>query len=256
MDLTSTYPKAAAGRQIRLPKASEIIATSFRTRVATGELKEGDLLPSEPDLMTEFGVSRASLREALRILESDGLIEMRRGAQGGGRIRLPLESTAASSMGLLLQIRGATLADMFASRIIIEPPLVAQLAANRTDEDMRAIRAHIEHERQSLTDTQAFANAAAEFHRILVERADNMVLSLVVSMLDELYLKHLHQFVSTARADQQTLNLDTLRNHVHLADAIEAKDSAAAETLWRYHMLGARNIILGELGADAQLTLY
>jgi len=241
---------------VRVPKAAELIAGSLRRRIAMGELMEGDALSSEADLIVEFAVSRASLREALRILETEGLIEVRRGAHGGARIRLPREDTAAHSMGLLLQIRGATLKDMFDARVIIEPPLIHQLAQVRTDDDLVALREHVAHERAALDDVRAFAAAAAEFHRLMIGRSGNAVLILVAGMLDELYLKHLNQFIASARPDQAQLNREALLNHERLVDLIESQDGPAAETLWRYHMQGARKIILGQLGEKSQLALY
>jgi DNA-binding FadR family transcriptional regulator len=254
--ILTRIPPSQASRAVRVPKAAELIAASLRQRIAMGELMEGDALPPEADLIVEFGVSRASLREALRILENEGLIEVRRGAHGGARIRLPREDTAAHSMGLLLQIRGATLKDMFDARVIIEPPLIHQLAQIRTEDDLVAIREHIELERAALDDVRAFAAAAAEFHRLMIGRSGNSVLILVAGMLDELYLKHLNQFIASARPDQAQLNRETLLNHQRLADLIESRDGPAAETLWRYHMQGARKIILGQLGEGSKLALY
>ena len=86
--------------------------------------------------MAEFHVSRASLREAFRVLEAESLIEVKRGAHGGARITLPDVDTAAKSVGVLLQIRGATLKELFDARLIIEPPLINLLAGVRTDADL------------------------------------------------------------------------------------------------------------------------
>lgn len=241
---------------MRVPKAAELIADVLRQRIAKGELLVGDALPSEADLMVEFNVSRASLREALRILEAEALIEVKRGAQGGARIRLPEEDTAAKSMGLLLQVRGATLKDMFDARLIIEPPLMSQLALSRTDDDIVVIRAHLERESKVIENSKLFAPAAAEFHRILVSRAGNVALSIIVGMLDELYLRHLNQFISSGRPDLPKLNGHSFNNHNQLVDAIIARDGPAAEVIWRYHMQGARRIILEELGEDSPLSLY
>jgi DNA-binding FadR family transcriptional regulator len=241
---------------IKLPKAAELIAESIRQRVVQGELKSGDALPSEPELMTEFHVSRASLREAFRILEAESLIEVKRGARGGARIRLPRDDTAAKSVGILLQIRGATLREVFDARLIIEPPLIQQLAGRRTDADLEELRQHIAYEREHLTDFRAFAVAAAEFHRILMRQAGNITLALVVGMLDELYLRQLTRFIARARPDQVSLNKSSLNVHTQLLEMIAARDGAAAETIWRYHMQQSRKVILAELGEDTPLAVY
>lgn len=246
----------AGSQSVRVPKAAELIADALRQRIAQGDLQAGDALPSEADLIVDFNVSRASLREALRILETEGLIEVKRGAQGGARIRLPSEDTAAKSLGLLLQVRGATLKDMFDARLILEPPLMNQLAQNRTDEDLAVIRAHLDRERKIVDNSKQFAPAAAEFHRILVSRAGNVALAIIVGMLDELYLRHLNQFISSGRRDLPTLNNHSYTNHVQLLDALVARDGPGAEVIWRYHMQNARKIILEELGENSPLSLY
>jgi DNA-binding FadR family transcriptional regulator len=241
---------------IKLPKAAELIAENIRQRIVQGELKSGDALPSEPELMTEFQVSRASLREAFRILEAESLIEVKRGARGGARIRLPRDDTAAKSVGILLQIRGATLREVFEARLIIEPPLIHQLATTRTEENLEELRQHIDYEREHLTDFRAFAVAAAEFHRILMRQAGNITLALFVGMLDELYLRQLTRFVARARPDQVKLNKSALMVHSQLLDMIATRDGDAAETIWRYHMQQSRKVILAELGEDTPLAVY
>ncbi|MET0274746.1 MAG: FCD domain-containing protein [Phenylobacterium sp.] len=241
---------------IKLPKAAELIAENIRQRVVQGDLKTGDALPSEPDLMAEFHVSRASLREAFRILEAESLIEVKRGARGGARITLPSDDTAAKSVGILLQIRGATLREVFDARLIIEPPLISQLAARRTDADLEELRKHIQYEREHLTDFRDFAVAAADFHRILMRQAGNITLALVVGMLDELYLRQLTRFIARARPDQVNLNKASLSVHTQLLEMITARDGAAAETIWRYHMQQSRKVILAELGEDTPLAVY
>jgi DNA-binding FadR family transcriptional regulator len=247
---------AARERSIRIPKAAELIAETIRRRIVEGDLKSGDALPSEPELMVEFHVSRASLREAFRILEAESLIEVKRGARGGARIRLPRDDTAAKTIGILLQIRGATLKELFDARLIIEPPLIHQLALSRTEADLAELHAHLEYERAHIKDFRAFGVAAAERHRILVRQAGNKTLALFVGMLDELYLRQLTRFIARDRPDQTTLNKASFTTYAQLLEAIVAKDGEAAETIWRYHMQSSRRIILAELGEDALISVY
>src|SRR3546814_1841939 len=79
---------------VRIPKAAEIIAQAIRRRIVLGDLVEGDLLPTEADLMTQFDVSRPTLREAIRLLEAEGLVRVLRGAKGGVRICRSEEHTS------------------------------------------------------------------------------------------------------------------------------------------------------------------
>src|SRR5689334_22847187 len=115
----------------RVPKTAELVASHIRRRIVLGQLREGDALPSETALMEEFDVSRPTLREAFRILESEALITVRRGARGGARVREPSVDVAARYAGLVLQHRGATVADVLDARVIVEAPAARMLAERR-----------------------------------------------------------------------------------------------------------------------------
>ena len=134
---------------VRVPKTAELVAAHVRRRIVRGELKEGDALPPESALMDEFAISRPTLREAFRILESEGLITVRRGARGGARVQIPTSEVAARYAGLVLQHRGTTLADVLDARVIVEAP-AAGIVAGRRDR----------------------AKAAAELRRWLEEHPD------------------------------------------------------------------------------------
>jgi DNA-binding FadR family transcriptional regulator len=247
---------APPNREIRVPKAAELIAETIRRRIVLGELKAGDALPSEADMMIEFNVSRASLREAFRVLEAEALIEVKRGARGGARIRLPEDEAAAKSVGLLLQMRGATLKEVLQARLIIEPSLMRSLAETRTDEDLAALRQHLEWEAANLSEFSTFALATAELHRILVERAGNVTLALMLGMLDDIFRRHVTHFVARARPDQLELNRSALESHRVLYEMLEQRNPDGAEAAWRYHMHRVKDIVLSELGEATVLDLY
>ena len=80
---------------LHMPKMAELIGDVLRRQIVHGDLKEGDALPSEAVLMEQFGVSRPTLREAFRVLESESLITIRRGAHGGARVKSPDQKIAA-----------------------------------------------------------------------------------------------------------------------------------------------------------------
>lgn len=241
---------------IRVPKAAELIAEKLRRRIVLGELRAGDALLSEAEMMVEFNVSRASLREAFRILEAESLIEVKRGARGGARIRLPTDEAAARAIGVLLQIRGATLEDILEALLIIEPPLMSALAMRRTEEDLDVIRSHVEHERTLMADYPRFSQATTELHRILAQRSKNVALALILGMLDEIFRRHAPRFVARARADQLELNERALANHTALVEMISARNGAAAEAVWRQHMQAVKEVVLSELGGTTVLDLY
>ncbi len=260
MSAPSAKGRQAADRAdqlpVRVPKAAELIANVIRRKIVLGELQEGDPLPAESKLMEQFNVSRPTLREAFRILETEALIQVRRGAGGGARIQAPRDEMAARSFGMLLQIRNATLGEVLQARSFIEPPLAGQLATRRSEEDMAALTAHIELERETLEDFEKFGQATAVFHQLLVSRAGNVAVALMVGMLDDIFSRHVVQFVARARSDQLALNQLALRNHSRLVDRIAARDAAGAEAAWRDHMNELYDIIMQELGETTVLDLY
>src|SRR6266513_4730852 len=105
---------------VRVPKTAELVASHLRRQIVRGELKEGDALPPESALMEHFGVSRPTLREAFRVLESEALITVRRGSRGGARVRLPTVDVVARYAGLVLEHRGASVADLSTAKAILE----------------------------------------------------------------------------------------------------------------------------------------
>ena len=121
-----------ASKLVRAPKTAEIIADQLRSSIVRGVLKDGDALPTEVELVKQFGVSRPTLREAFRILESESLIVVRRGSRGGVLVSAPETSVAARDFGLLLQMSGTTLADVYAARTIFEPAAAEMLASCAT----------------------------------------------------------------------------------------------------------------------------
>src|ERR1700730_3414140 len=123
-----------ASRQLRIPKAAELIAGQLRRQIVRRELSEGEELPSEAELMARFDVSRPTLREAYRILESEGLISVRRGARGGARVHMPKADVAARYAASVLQANGVLLSDVYEARTMIESSAAAVLAARRSEE--------------------------------------------------------------------------------------------------------------------------
>src|SRR5215213_2035508 len=121
-------------RAFRSPKTAELVARTLRRMVVDGQLKDGDFLPHEADLIAHFQVSRPTLREAVRVLESERLVEVRRGSRTGARVCVPGPEIVARPAGLLLALSGTTLADVMSARTAIEPAAAKLLAENGTAE--------------------------------------------------------------------------------------------------------------------------
>ena len=118
-------------------KASIAVAADLRARIARGDLVDGQALPVESELMVELGVSKGVMREALRILEQQGLIEVRRGVGGGPRVRHPSIADAAMAFGIFLQVGEVPVGDVWRSRDRLVAAAIERLARQRTDDDLR-----------------------------------------------------------------------------------------------------------------------
>src|ERR1700722_8447265 len=115
-------------RQMSRPRVAEMIASIIRHRILDGKLADGDMLPKVDDLADEYRVSKPSIREAMRILETEGLISARRGGLGGAERHMPTASTAAHTLGMILQSTHATVADLATALLVLEPTCAAKTA--------------------------------------------------------------------------------------------------------------------------------
>jgi DNA-binding FadR family transcriptional regulator len=237
--------------RFRVPKASELVAGDLRRQIVRRELSEGAALAPEAELMQHFGVSRPTLREAFRVLESERFISVRRGAGGGARVHLPDIGVAAQYAGLLLQVRGTTLADVHAARMVVEPPMTRLLAKKQPQPEIEELRAVLAAEAAALNkDPVAMAAQFARFHQLIVRGAGNLTLGLLAGMLARIVEKHMVVEVANkrGRTDLESDNRRGFRAHTKLLQLVEAGDAEGAEAFWRRHMEIVGEILVKEYG--------
>ena len=233
---------------IRIPKTAEVVADQIRRLITTGALKEGDTLQPEAQIIRDFNVSRPTIREAFRILESVQLISVARGSRGGARVHAPRPELVARYAGFVLQARGVSDAEVYRARSIIEPPAARLVAERPTKEAAVILRQKIEAQRAA-KGTPGFGRAVADFHATLVGLTGNGALILLSGVLDDIVARH-HALVagrSTARADEagrRSFNAG-MRSQEKLVALIEAGAGGEAEAHWRRHMDNAAKIWLG-----------
>ena len=243
----------------RVPKTAELVARDLRSKIVRGELKDGDTLPSEGELVTRYSVSRPTLREALRILESEALLTVTRGSRGGPRVHLPDPRLAARHFGLVLQSRSTTLADIFGARLLIEPSCVHLVASTARRTAPAVLNVFIEQQRTALAAKQddEHARASARFHRALIELTKNGPLILLMSMLTHIYERH----ISTATLAANVQRFDAasrtrgMKAHEKLVGLIEAGDGDGAETFWRKHLEGIDKLIRENYAVEREIDL-
>src|SRR5258707_15535737 len=138
---SSAKNAVSANQQIRMPKTGAVVAERLRHQIARGELTIGQRLPPEDELTAVFGIARTTLREALRILESQGLLEIRRGRTGGPVVTMPKIDSLAEGLAVTLQLQGTTAGDLDVARQLIEPRLAGRLAQHHDADDLAALQA-------------------------------------------------------------------------------------------------------------------
>ncbi len=207
----------------------------LRSRIVSGELAIGSKLPTEEELTEAFGIARTTLREALRILESQGLIHIKRGRGGGGTVTMPDLSRLSESFAAALQLRRTSFADLDTARRLIEPELAAWLAREHTADDVNALNeaAQAAREAANSNDPRRFASAATRFHRAIVERAGNTTLSLYSQLLNELVES---RYMLGAFDSSQALLQRAARSYAKLVTLIAAGDDVAARSHWQTQM--------------------
>jgi DNA-binding FadR family transcriptional regulator len=233
------------------------IADELRHLIVVGELSEGDSLGHESDLVERFGVSRPSLREALRILEAEGLITVVRGVQGGVVVHEPDERMTARSAAVVLQSRNVSLADVYDARSLLELTAVRVVASARARRGVASeLRSSIRQQEDAIEDPADFGQANARFHERLVELAGNQTLTVVAEMLNEIVVRAV---ITAGQAEPAQDSVRTRRRGIHsqerLVGLIEDGDVAGAEQHWRKHMAVAGRVLLGPRASSAIVDL-
>ncbi len=226
---SKTHPDATQG------DASERIALEIRRFLARKSLRPGDRLGTEQELATEFGVSRPTLREALRLLSSSQLIRASRGPGGGIFVAsTPNEGMSRSlsqSIATLLETESLSLGDLVEARLHLEVPLAGLAAKNATTETFLKLDAAIADAEGHPASSEVFSRADVCFHRTIAAAAGNELLSAFTSWTLDVLQPTLIAAVGDA-LDGELI----LRQHREIVRAIRRHQPAAAERAMRRHL--------------------
>src|SRR5689334_1409571 len=246
-------PRRSNGR-IRSPRVAEMLADVLRERILSGELADGSLLPKQDDLLAEYRTSKASAREAFRILETEGLISVQRGNVGGAVVHRPSQDTAAYMLGLVLQSRSVGLSDVGTALQYVEPLCVA-LCAERADRAAVVVpRLEAAHARlvQAIDDDDEVEASLASraFHEELVRCSGNETMILIAGALESMWTAHEATWSRAAaqagRFPEPLLRKRALQEHEQLIRAIADGDVDRATRVARKHLATAQQYPLSE----------
>ncbi len=178
--------KASIGDADRL---SDQINRILRLAIFKGELKPGDKLPTEERIAKDLKVSKVTVREALRQMESEGLIEKRRGLRGGSFVAEPNHSKISEIILTYIRWAAITPQQLAEFRMLLEPLLAAQAARNRTEEDLAAIRKHMENYTRHLDEGRAEKDVGLRYHRLVAEACHNPMINAVMDAVLEVFVE-------------------------------------------------------------------
>lgn len=236
-------------RGVRVPKTAELVAAELRRRIVRGDLHEGDTLPPESTLIEEFGISRPTMREAFRILETERLISVSRGSRGGAQVHQPDVDVVARYAGLYLQSRSTVLADVFEARRLIEPPAARLLAERRPAQVIRELHEMLATAEANIEDPEAHAVHAARFHLKVIEGSMNETLTLIAHVIHGI----LEASLLRANLDRYVVELARkgLRSEHKLLKLVEAGDGPGAEAHLLAHLDVSARILLKTQGSKS-----
>lgn len=207
-------------------KAYEQVADVLRRRVVAGELEPGARLPTETALASEFGVSRATVRESLRLLAAQSLVRTAKGATGGSYVTVPsagnLSASLRSGIGLLADARDVSLEELLEARQLLEVPAARLAARRRRDDDLERLRAAIPGRPIELEAQEQFAYNS-DFHSAVLEASGNVLLAIAAQPVFDVLQTRLVRSHLGIRF-HRTINA----HHRSIAAAIEAGDDDAA----------------------------
>lgn len=232
----------SGGQDIRLPKLSHIIAARLRDQIISGKLQPGSMLLPESKLLETFKVSRPTLREALRILESESLISIGRGVRSGATVLGASVQRAAEYISFILVSEGVTMQDVHEARMFFEPPIVASLAGDAIRRAASSLRACVDEVQDALA-REVYIDVVAgtnRFHERLAAASGNRTLALLVTMLqaisDEAY-SGIVAIDSAAGSAALVKNMTkTVEGYAALCDLLEKGKTDEAAAFWRKYM--------------------
>jgi GntR family transcriptional regulator, transcriptional repressor for pyruvate dehydrogenase complex len=228
-DETGNGASTVAWRQVRNTRASEDVLTQIKQAFFSG-MKAGDWLGTESELAARFGVSRITVRDAVRSLEAQGIVDVKVGARGGVRIAHGDPDRFADALSVQFHLMGITWDELTEAMRVIEP-MTASLASQRaTEEEIGRIRAILDESRRHIGEPGVFTEYGLDFHLAIAEASGNRALRAEVRALRSVQRLQFEPNTSVEVAQR------VVRMHADIADAIEAGDADRAREAMNVHL--------------------
>lgn len=247
--VVDVVPRWLEASERRPGRVSSRVVLDIRARIARGELTSGDRLATLAELEVEIGVSRPTLREALRILETDGLVSLRAGSRSGATIQHPAEEVAARLAGIVLESEQVTLADVWQARILFEPSVMALSAERMLPDELGELRRKQADWPWKVSDPVAWAVEAMGFRFRVLRASRNPALLIVVSIIRRIAGGSTRAVTSMPHSSwEQQVHRDSERTFGALLDALEQGAGADAAGIWESYLRRTVPFLYQQLG--------
>ena len=223
---------AAVFTPVATGRISVEIVDQIKLAIRDGRLHAGDRLPPERDLTARFGVSRVTVRDALRILEAAGLIEIRVGARGGAYVRAPGSDRVGEGIANMLMMRSVSAQEVTEARLVLELGIVPLVCSRSTEEDLAALDAIVAESRTAVSEGTYHMDLSATFHVALARASHNAAVEMLVESLRGPLLLSLMR----AREVAPAMGIRGVREHAALVKAIRARDADRAHAIMSRHL--------------------
>ncbi len=227
-------PEAAAGlfSRINPGRISAIIVDQIRLLMRQGQLQPGDRLPAERELCEHFGVSRVTVREALRVLEANGLVEIRVGARGGTFVRSPSKERVGEGILDYLTMSAVTSGDVTELRMVLELGIIPLVCERATEQDVDELLALCHKARESLAAGTYDVSMSAEFHTRVAQCAHNGAIELLLPSLQG----PLRMSLEEAQQVAPEMGRRGVQEHLAFVEAVRDRKVATAVEIMRAHL--------------------
>jgi GntR family transcriptional repressor for pyruvate dehydrogenase complex len=215
---------ADAPNGTRVPKASDVLANLLKVRILSEGLQPGDRLPPEAEIIEQYKFSRGTVREALRMLEIDGIVAVRRGPRGGIAVTSPDVSRVTRSLALMFAFDGTPVRDLLEFRLVIEPGAASMAARNATEEQRERLLAWT-------METDSSVPHSVDFHRLLGDATNNGFMSTMMTSMNEVLEWQTNRQQLTANERDGMTSA-----HRSIAEAVNKGDESKAAKAMRAHL--------------------
>lgn len=225
--------------RIAARKTAERLADELRDMILSGHYVSGDMLPPERDLVTETGFSRGSVREALRVLQTEGLVEISLGRSGGARVTAPKRATLARSVELFVRTNGVALSALLDARAAVEPMLARLAALHHTEEEMAALEQMHAEFSEAVEELVKYRRLNYRWHLAIAHASRNEPLAALMEAILATGLEATAYENVTTYANRLT----AIKAHDQVMAALRARDGEGAAQAMEEHLTAYSGLV-------------